>query len=79
MDAKVKEFLDAAKAKERAEFEKKRDEHLISLGLINEEESKCEYSDRYDYTQGYILYDAKLDKYYKGLYGNQRLPPFHLQ
>ena len=65
MDAK--EFLDAAKAKERAEFEKKRDEHLISLGLINEEESKCEYSDRYDYTQGNILYDAKLDKYYKGV------------
>ena len=48
MDAKVKEFLDAAKAKEREAFEKKRDEHLISLGLIDEEsEVVREYSSYY--------------------------------
>ena len=49
MDAKVKEFLDAAKAKEREAFEKKRDEHLISLGLIDEEsEVVREYSSYYN-------------------------------
>ncbi len=48
MDTKVKEFLDAAKAKEREAFERKRDEHLISLGLIDEEsEVVREYSSYY--------------------------------
>ena len=59
MDAKVKEFLDAAKAKEREIYEKKRDEHLISLGLINKDETAYEYSDKYDYLNGFILYDKQ--------------------
>jgi hypothetical protein len=65
MDAKVKEFLDAAKAMEREAFEKKRDEHLISLGLINDEESVLEYSDSYNYNKGFVKYNSKLDKYYR--------------
>ena len=34
MDPKVKEFIDSAKSKERAKFEKERDAHLIRLGLV---------------------------------------------
>ncbi len=45
MDAKVKEFIEAAKTKEREIFEKERDKHLISLGLVNENESTREYSE----------------------------------
>ena len=65
MDAKVKEFLETAKAKEREAFEKKRDEHLISLGLINEEESVREYSEAYNHGKGFVKWDAEQQKYYK--------------
>ena len=61
MDPKVKEFIETAKSKERAEFEKKRDEHLISLGLIKEQIR--EYSDSYG--DGYYQYDEEKNKYYK--------------
>lgn len=61
MDAKVKEFLETAKAKEREEFEKKRDKHLISLGLIKE--TKKEYSDYYNWE--YATYDDEVKKYYR--------------
>ena len=37
MNPKVQQFIDEAKAKERAEFEKLRDAHLIKLGLVDEE------------------------------------------
>lgn len=40
MDPKVKEFIDAAKSKERAKFEKERDAHLIRLGLVKKETRK---------------------------------------
>ena len=60
MVPKVKEFIEAAKSKERAEFEKKRDEHLISLGLIKKREKK--YSDTFG--GGYNLYDEGQNKYY---------------
>lgn len=63
MDTKVKEFLDAAKAKEREAFEKKRDEHLISLGLVNEEESVREYADNYNYV--FNKWDEEAKKYYR--------------
>lgn len=65
MDEKVKEFLETAKAKKREAFEKKRDEHLISLGLINEEESVREYSEAYNYGKGFVKWDAEQQKYYK--------------
>ena len=61
MDTKVKEFLEEARAKERKAFERKRDEHLISLGLIKE--TKKEYSDYYSYT--YSNYDDETKKYYQ--------------
>ena len=62
MDTKVKEFLEAAKSKEREAFEKERDKHLISLGLIKEGESIREYSDRYVYP--FTLWDKEKQKYY---------------
>lgn len=39
MDAKVKAFLDQARAEERKAFEAQRDAHLMSLGLYTEEKS----------------------------------------
>ena len=61
MDVKVKEFLDAAKAKER----EARDKHLVSLGLINEDESVRVYSDIFDQNEGFVRYDKTEKKYYK--------------
>lgn len=63
MDAKVKEFLETAKAKEREAFEKKRDEHLISLGLVNEGESVREYADNYNYI--FNKWDGETKKFYR--------------
>ena len=60
MDPKVKEFIDSAKSKKREEFEKERDAHLISLGLIKEKVRK--YSDAYG--GGYYAYDEVQKKYY---------------
>lgn len=60
MDPKVKEFIDSAKSKKREEFEKERDAHLISLGLIKEIVRK--YSDAYG--GGYYAYDEVQKKYY---------------
>lgn len=39
MDAKVKAFLEQARAEERKAFETQRDAHLMSLGLYTEEKS----------------------------------------
>ena len=65
MNSKVKEYLDTAKAKEKAAKEaaktKERDQLLISLGLIDEEKSKKVYSDVY--IDGYS-WDEKEKKYY---------------
>ena len=66
MNPKVKQFLDEAKAKERAEFEKQRDAHLVKLGLVDEEKSTIEYSERYSLEMGFVNYDSQKDKYYKG-------------
>lgn len=62
MDPKVKEFINAAKSKERAKFEKERDKYLISLGLIKEQERK--YSDAYN-ASTFPNYDSELKKYYR--------------
>lgn len=61
MDPKVKEFIDSAKSKERSEFEKKRNAHLISLGLVKEQVRK--YSDAYNASR-FPNYDRELKKYY---------------
>ena len=45
MDPKVKEFIEAARAKERIEFERQRNAHLISLGFVKTEKEK-RYSNR---------------------------------
>ncbi len=58
MDAKVKEFLDAAKAKEK----KERDNHLISLGLIDEGKTQREYSQNYG--AGFYQWDEEKKMYY---------------
>ena len=68
MDPKVKQFLDEAKAKERTEFEKQRDAHLIKLGLVDEEKSTIEYSKSYSEALGFVNYDAEKDMYYKGVF-----------
>ena len=65
MNPKVKQFLEEAKAKERAEFEKQRDAHLITLGLGDEEKSTLEYSDCYSPALGFEKYDREQNKYYK--------------
>lgn len=65
MDAKLKEFLDAARLKERQAFEQERDDHLISLGLLDEDETTYIYSDSYDSEQGFIFYNPELNKHYK--------------
>lgn len=63
MNAKVKEFLDGAKAKEREEFEKRRDEHLISLGLLDDEsETVRVYSNYRD--DLYFYWDEEKKMYY---------------
>ena len=61
MDTKVKEFLEDARAKERKSFEKKRDEHLMSLGLFNV--VKTELSDSYSWE--HPNYDEETKKYYR--------------
>ncbi len=63
MDTKVKEFIEAAKLKERKVFEKERDEHLLSLGLIDEEKSIREYS--VNYSSFFNKWDKKAQKYYR--------------
>ena len=65
MNPKVKQFLEEAKAKERAEFEKQRDAHLIKLGLVDEDKSTIEYSDCYLPVDGFEKYDREQNKYYK--------------
>lgn len=60
MNPKVKEFIEAARAKERTKFEEERDAHLISLGLIKETVRK--YSD--EFGGGFDHYDKDLKKYY---------------
>lgn len=62
MDPKVKEFIEAAKVKERTRFEKERDAHLISLGLIKERLK--EYSEAYNPSK-YPSYDSSMGKYYR--------------
>lgn len=66
MDAKVKQFIDDAKAKERAKFEAKRDEHLIALGLIDDSKKIIEYTPfSKDNEKGYIHWDEDKKQYYR--------------
>lgn len=63
MDARVKEFLDAAKAAERKRFETERDSLLLSLGLVDPDRTRRKYSDYYSST--YPDWDAEKKKYYR--------------
>ena len=68
MDPKLKEFIDKAQAKERNAYEKERDAMLLSLGLVNEDNSITrEYSPDYEYP--YINYDPKKNAYYREIKG----------
>lgn len=62
MNAKVQEFIEKMKAEEQ----KRREEHLISLGLIDEEKSFIgkKYFDKWDGTST-CHWDNKERKYYK--------------
>ena len=62
---KVKEYLDAAKAAERKKFEEKRDSILISLGLVDPDKTKREYSDLDYYTYAYPEWDPEKRKHYR--------------
>ena len=61
----VKEYLDAAKAAERKKFEEKRDSILISLGLVDPDKTKREYSDLDYYTYAYPEWDPEKRKHYR--------------
>ena len=62
MNAKVQEFIEKMKTEEQ----KRREEHLISLGLIDEEKSFIgrKYFDNWDGTTG-CHWDNNENKYYK--------------
>ncbi len=60
---KIQEFIKAAKTKEREEFEKQRDLHLVSLGLVDETKTVKEYSKVY--TSQYPIFDQEKNQYYR--------------
>ena len=62
MDAKVKDFLDKAKAKERAAYEEERDKLLISLGLTTDK-PYIEYSEFKEYQSD--KWDKETKMYYR--------------
>ena len=65
MNENVKKFIDAAKAAERKRFESERDSLLLSLGLIDPEKTRREYSD-YPYpTDTHPDLDEEKKKYYR--------------
>lgn len=62
MGQTVQEFIQAAQAKEREEFERKRDFHLIGLGLIDSEKSTKYYS-KYQ-SSVYTMWDSEKKMWY---------------
>ena len=66
MNKKVQEFIEKMKEIEKAKELKQREEHLISLGLIDEEKTKrgIVYLDNWDGTRGW-KFDNEKNKYYK--------------
>ena len=65
MNPKVQEFIDKMKAEQREKELKERGEHLISLGLIDEDKSneETEYSDYYGGKDW--KWDYEKNQYYK--------------
>lgn len=62
MGQTVQEFIQDAQAKEREEFERKRDFHLIGLGLIDSEKSTKYYS-KYQ-SSVYTMWDSEKKMWY---------------
>lgn len=66
MNAKVEEFINRMKEEQKEVELKQREEHLISLGLIDEEKTKygIVYLDNWDGTKD-CKFDNEKNKYYK--------------
>lgn len=60
MNPVLQEFI----AKAKTEKQRQKEQHLISLGLIDKEKTTREYNDYYD-LQCFPNYDRELEKYYK--------------
>lgn len=61
MHPKLKELIDNEKEENREVELQKRNEHLISLGLIDEKKSQRTY---YDYSDDGLEYDSVIGKFY---------------
>lgn len=68
MNAKVEEFINKMKEEKKAIELKQKEEHLISLGLVDEKKSinSIQYRDMWDGSPE-CKYDEKTGKYYKGI------------
>ena len=62
MGQTVQEFIQAAQAKEREEFERKRDLHLIKLGLVDDSKTVTSYS-KYQ-TSIHTYWDSEKQMYF---------------
>ena len=62
MGQSAQEFISVAKAKAREDYEKKRDAHLIRLGLVDKEKKSIQYS-RYQ-TAEYTTWDPEKQMYF---------------
>ena len=68
MDPKLQKFIEKAQATERKAYEKERDAMLLSLGLVNEDDTILrEYSPTYEYP--YLNYDPEKKAYYREIKG----------
>ena len=47
MNAKIEQWIENRKSEQRKEFETKRDEHLLKLGLTDESKTIRKYSSHY--------------------------------
>ena len=65
MNAKVEEFINKMKEEQKLKELKQKEEHLISLGLLDESKStiKIEYRDYWE--SGFDKWDEEKGKYYK--------------
>ncbi len=66
MNAKIEQWIENRKSEQRKEFETKRDEHLLKLGLTDESKTIRKYSSHY--VQG-MEYDKEKGRYYINLNG----------
>lgn len=66
MNEQIEKWIENRKSEQRKEFEQKRDEHLLKLGLTDESKTIRKYSSYY--VQG-MEYDIEKGRYYKKLNG----------